>query len=197
VRQGLARVSGDIVIIQDADLEYDLRDYPSLIQPLLQRQAMFVLGSRHGGSWKMREFTDQQSLATYLNLGHVLFTFLLNTLFGQRLGDPFTMFKVFRSECLHGLRFENNRFDFDFELVIKLVRKGYRPLEVPVNYRSRSFAEGKKVSMWRDPASWLQALTRLRLQKLTYQGDDALQLPQPRRAKLYLPGEESTREERR
>lgn len=77
------------------------------------------------------------------------------------------MYKVFRRDCLHGLEFECNRFDFDFELVIKLVRKGYQPLELPVNYIARSFADGKKVSMLRDPLTWLRALVKYRFTKIT------------------------------
>jgi hypothetical protein len=86
----------------------------------------------------------------------------VNVLFGQRLKDPFTMFKVFRRDCLYGLEFRCNRFDFDYELLVKLIRKGYRPVEIPVNYRSRSFKEGKKVSAFRDPFTWLAALAWLR-----------------------------------
>ena len=76
------------------------------------------------------------------------------------------MFKVFRRDCLYALEFECNRFDFDFELLIKLIRKGCRPVELPVNYRSRSFKEGKKVRMFRDPLTWLKALARLRFAKI-------------------------------
>ncbi len=72
------------------------------------------------------------------------------------------MFKVFRRDCLYGLTFECNRFDFDFEIVIKLLRKGYRPIELPVNYRARSPSEGKKVSMVRDPLTWIRALVKFR-----------------------------------
>ncbi len=77
----------------------------------------------------------------------MFFLGLFNFIYRQRLRDPFSMFKVFRRECLYGLSFECNRFDFDFEIVIKLLRKGYRPLELPVNYRARSPSEGKKVTM--------------------------------------------------
>ena len=167
VRTGLAEATGNFVLIQDADLEYDLEDYEGLLEPLMTGREAFVLGSRHSGSvWKMRQFSGQAGLSAFLNFGHWFFTTLVNVLFGQRLKDPFTMFKVFRRDCLFGLTFECNRFDFDYELLVKLIRKGYRPLELPVNYRSRSFKQGKKVSMIRDPLMWLRALLKLRLAKI-------------------------------
>jgi 2-polyprenyl-3-methyl-5-hydroxy-6-metoxy-1,4-benzoquinol methylase len=168
VRTGFKAASGDYVLIQDADLEYDLEDYDALMEHLVAGRSAFVLGSRHGGRnvWKMRQFTGQRGLSLFFNFGHWFFTTLINVLFSQRLRDPFTMFKVFRRDCLSGLEFECNRFDFDFELLIKLIRKGYRPVELPVNYRSRSFKEGKKVRMFRDPLSWLRALVRLRWMKI-------------------------------
>ena len=128
VREGFKHARGDILLIQDADLEYDLNDYDLLLEPIKMFKELFVLGTRHGGKWKMRHFNDQEHLSAYFNLGHLLFTFFINILYGQRMKDPFTMFKVFRRDCLHNLKFECNRFDFDFELVIKLIRKGYLPL---------------------------------------------------------------------
>jgi len=157
VRRAFEYASGDIVIIQDGDSEYDVNDYDELIEPLLNYRREFVLGSRHQGSFKMRKFTDQRALAAVMNLGQVFFTKLMNTLYGQHMTDPFTMYKVFRRECLYGLNFECNRFDFDHELVIKLVRKGYKPLDVPVSYVSRSFSQGKKVTFVRDPLLWIKA----------------------------------------
>jgi len=172
VRTGLGAATGDYVLIQDADLEYDLEDYDALLEHLAAGRSAFVLGSRHGGRnvWKMRQFTGQRGLSLIFNFGHWFFTTLINVLFFQRLRDPFTMFKVFRRDCLSGLEFECNRFDFDFELLIKLIRKGYRPVELPVNYRSRSYKEGKKVSMFRDPLSWLGALAWLRWVKIDPMG---------------------------
>ena len=167
VRGGLERITGDYVLIQDADLEYDLEDYEALLEPLVQGRTAFVLGARHGGSaWKMRSFSGQPVISAILNLAHWFFTMLVNVGFGAHLKDPFTMYKVFRRDCLYGLHFECNRFDFDFELVIKLLRKGYQPLEIPVNYRSRSFAEGKKVSFFGDPMTWLRALIKFRLEPM-------------------------------
>lgn len=168
VRTGLKAAEGEYILIQDADLEYDLEDYDTLLEPLLAGREAFVLGSRHGGRniWKMRQFAQQRGLSLFLNFGHWFFATLINVLFRQKLRDPFTMFKVFRRDCLHGLEFECNRFDFDFELLLKLIRKGYRPVELPVNYRSRAFHEGKKVQMIRDPLTWLVALVRLRCQRV-------------------------------
>ncbi|HEV3059171.1 MAG TPA: glycosyltransferase [Vicinamibacterales bacterium] len=169
VRAGLARATGDYVLIQDADLEYDFNDYESLLEPLRTGRAAFVLGARHGmggSSWKVRHFTDQALVSQVMNLGHVFFTGLFNVVYGTWLRDPFTMYKVFRRDCLYGLTFESNRFDFDWELVGKLVRAGHRPLEVPVNYQSRSFSEGKKVSFFRDPFTWIRACFKYRFVRL-------------------------------
>ncbi|MBI3774084.1 MAG: glycosyltransferase [Gammaproteobacteria bacterium] len=167
VRAGLENINGDYVLIQDADDEYDIEDYDALLEPLITGEAAFVLGARHGGgAWKMRQFDDQRLTGHLLNFGHWFFTTLVNVVYGLRLRDPFTMYKVFRADCLRGLRFECNRFDFDYELVIKLVRSGYRPIEIPVNYRSRSFKQGKKVDAFRDPWTWLRAIVKFRLQKL-------------------------------
>jgi hypothetical protein len=163
VRTGLAEARGDIVLIQDGDLEYDLNDYDQLLDPLVRCQSLVVLGSRHSGGWKIRHFTDQPFMAWALNLAHLFFAFLLNSACGSDLKDPFTMYKVFRRDCVHGLSFKANRFDFDWELVIKLLRKGYKPLEIPVNYSSRSFQQGKKVRFFRDPITWVWALIRFRL----------------------------------
>ena len=167
VRTGFTHAEGDVILIQDADQEYDVNDYDALIEPLRTYGRAFVLGSRHiAGDWKVRTFIDQPVIATFFNLGHILFATALNLMYGQRMKDPFTMYKVFRRDCLHGLRFDCDRFDFDFELVIKLLRKGYVPLEIPVNYRSRSLKQGKKVSMVTDPWTWLWALIRFRFSPL-------------------------------
>jgi glycosyltransferase involved in cell wall biosynthesis len=180
VRAGLQRARGTLILIQDADSEYDVNDYDALLEPLLTWQRAFVLGSRHAGNWKVRRFAEQRATTAFFNAGHVIFATALNVLYGQKIQDPFTMYKVFRRDCLHGLRFECNRFDFDFELVIKLVRKGYVPLEVPVNYESRSFDEGKKVSVVRDPLTWIRALVKFRFASIYSERHGRRESPAPR-----------------
>lgn len=166
VREGLNAATGDILMIQDADLEYDFDDYDALLETLLAHQAMFVLGSRHQGEWKIRKFDDAPLTATLFNLGHLFFRTAINVAVHTKMADPFTMFKVFRRDAIYGIDFVCNRFDFDIELVIKLIRKGYVPRELPVNYASRSFAEGKKVSFTRDAMTWILTILRARFSPL-------------------------------
>lgn len=166
VRTGFQHASGDVLMIQDADLEYDLNDYDQLLEPILKYRKAFILGSRYLKGWKIREFNDQPVIAFVMNIAHHFCATLLSLVCGVRMTDPFTMFKVFRRDCLYGLTFEANRFDFDWELVIKLLRKGYKPLELGVNYHSRSFREGKKISFFRDPPMWIWAAVKFRLQPL-------------------------------
>lgn len=163
VRAGLAAASGDVILIQDGDSEYDVNDYDRLLVPLKSGERTFVLGSRHGeGGWAIRKFSDQPFHALVLNLAHWSFTFLIDASLFIWLKDPFTMYKVFRRECLEGITLKCDRFDLDWELLIKLIRAGHRPIEIPISYHSRSFKEGKKISIFRDPLTWLVAWAKSR-----------------------------------
>ncbi|HZW91300.1 MAG TPA: glycosyltransferase family 2 protein, partial [Myxococcaceae bacterium] len=152
VRTGLAHVTGTIVLIQDADFEYDVDDYDALLEPLLQHKANFVLGSRSLGldDWKVRRYDATPVRGLLLNFAQVMFAKTYSALYQQRVTDVNTMFKVFRAECLDGLDLESDGFELDIELACKLAKNGHSPMEVPVNYVARGFAEGKKIRFWRD-----------------------------------------------
>lgn len=166
VRAGFAAATGDIVLIQDGDLEYRISEYPRLLDPILAGESDFVLGCRHVPGRPMRNIPEQRIKGLLLNAAHWVFTALFDLMYGVRIRDPFTMFKVFRRECIEGLEFVSNRFDFDWELIGKLVRRGYRPIEVPITYRARGFHEGKKVRLFADPPTWVAACIRFRLTRV-------------------------------
>ncbi len=164
LQTAIAACSGDIILIQDADLEYKISEYPLLIKPLVEGRTDFVLGSRHLGAsdWQVRQFIKDQTRAQLINIGALFYTGLFNFLFGTALTDPATMFKVFRRSALQGITLRSNWFDLDWEIVAKLVRNKILPLEVPVSYASRSFADGKKIRFWRDAPLVLWAIVKFR-----------------------------------
>jgi hypothetical protein len=147
VRRGLEEAKGTIVLIQDADFEYDLDDYDALLEPIVQRRTSFVLGSRSLGldDWKVRRFARSRVKAFLMNVAQLIFARTFNALFQQRVTDVNTMFKVFRRECIEDVEFVATGFSFDIELACMLVKCGYSPMEVPVNYVARGFDEGKKI----------------------------------------------------
>jgi len=172
VRRGLKEVSGDIVLIQDADLEYDVNDYEKLIRPIVDGKTDFVLGSRHlkhngKTDWLIRRFKGREKLYAYfMNLGGIFFHKLFNLVYGVKLTDPTTMYKVFRSNILKEVHLEGKYFELDWEIVCKFVRLGYFPLEVPVTYHSRGNSEGKKVRFFRDVLTWLVTIFKVRFMTL-------------------------------
>jgi glycosyltransferase involved in cell wall biosynthesis len=156
VRSGLAKITGDIVVIQDADLEYDPREYPDLIRPILEGKSKVVYGSRFLGPHKAMYF--------WHSLGNRFLTQLTNVLFDTTLTDMETCYKVFTAPVARTLKLKSDRWGVDPEITAKILRQGYRIYEIPISYNGREFWEGKKIS-WRDGLVVMKTLLRYRLHK--------------------------------
>ncbi|MEK7384581.1 MAG: glycosyltransferase family 2 protein, partial [Elusimicrobiota bacterium] len=169
VRRGLAMATGEILLIQDGDLEYDVADYPRLLAPLLEGRCDVVFGSRamdHAQCWQYRQFKGrwERFYGLLVNWGGHFYTILFNLLYGTSLTDGATMFKIFRTEHLKSLVMRSDGFDYDWELIAKLAKRGRRFLDLPISYKARTRTEGKKIRFWRDGTRVLLAILRYRLQ---------------------------------
>ena len=154
LRTGFREVAGDIVIIQDADLEYDPQDYPALLKPILDGRADVVYGSRFLGG-------PHRVLFFWHYLGNKTLTLISNMLTNLNLSDMETCYKVFRSEVLTNLTFTSDGFAIEAEMTVKIARAGYRVYETPISYSGRDYSEGKKIT-WRDAFPTLWALVKHR-----------------------------------
>jgi glycosyltransferase involved in cell wall biosynthesis len=142
LRRGLSRVTGDVIIIQDADLEYDPRDYARLLEPIRDGRADVVYGSRFKGD-------SGRVLFFWHSVGNKFLTLLSNMLTNLNFTDMETGYKVFRAEVIKGMRLRSNRFGFEPEFTAKIAKAGWRIYEVPISYSGRDYSEGKKIT-WRD-----------------------------------------------
>ena len=142
LRKGFQAITGDIVIIQDADLEYDPREYPLLLEPIVDGRADVVYGSRFLGG-------PHRVLFFWHYLGNKFVTLLSNMLTNLNLTDMETCYKVFKSEVLAEIKLKSNRFGFEPEFTAKIAKKGFRIYETPISYSGRTYAEGKKIG-WKD-----------------------------------------------
>lgn len=143
VRTGIAAATGDVVVIQDADLEYDPQDYPRLIAPIADNRADVVFGSRFAGS------SAHRVLYFWHRVANGILTTLSNMLTNLNLTDMESCYKVFRREIIQGITIEENRFGFEPEITAKVARLKCRIYEVGISYHGRTYAEGKKIG-WRD-----------------------------------------------
>ena len=162
VRQGFAATSGDVITIFDADGEYQFADIWELVKPIEDGATSFVLGSRHSRGQPMRNFEEARWMAAVMNFMHWVFASMVNIAFSTRLRDPFTMWKVFRTDLLSAVQLNANRFDLDWELVGRFILAGANPIEVPAHYCSRDYAHGKKVRLLKDPLTWIAVLFKIR-----------------------------------
>ena len=153
LRAGFALVTGDIVVIQDADLEYSPEEYPALIELICDGRADVVYGSRFLGRHRVFLFTHY--------LGNKLLTLMTNVLYNTILSDMETCFKVMRAEVLRSFRLRSNGFGIEAELTAKIFKRGYRVYEMPITYEGRGYSEGKKIT-WRDGVVALWVLVKYR-----------------------------------
>jgi glycosyltransferase involved in cell wall biosynthesis len=154
LRTGFAGVRGDIVIIQDADLEYDPREYPRMLEPILDGRADVVYGSRFLGG-------PHRVLFFWHYVGNQFLTLLSNMLSNLNLTDMETCYKAFRREVLEGLALKSDRFGFEPEFTMKVAKRRYRIYEVPISYSGRTYEEGKKIN-WKDGVAAIFAIIRFR-----------------------------------
>ena len=153
VRRGIAAATGNLILIQDADLEYDPADVPKLLEPLLQNQADAVYGSR----WLGRPVGHGQS-----ELANRWLTWLSNRLSGRAVSDMETCYKIFRSDLIKSMQLRSNRFEIETELTAYLAKTNARLVEVPINYRPRTARDGKKIG-WRDGVQAIGSIIRFNL----------------------------------
>jgi glycosyltransferase involved in cell wall biosynthesis len=153
LRTGLSEATGDLVIIQDADLEYDPNDWRALLAPVVAGEAFVVYGNRFAGSGR--------NMSGLHKLGNRFLSLVTSVLYAKRLNDMETCYKLFDRRVLEPIHVVSDRFDFEPEITAKVLRQGFDIVEVPISYAGREFHEGKKIT-WRDGFGALRALVRFR-----------------------------------
>ncbi len=156
-RIGITYVTGDVVLIQDADMEYYPDDYPALLKPIIEDNAQVVYGSRFMASKGKR----LEGMAFKNWLANILLKTTTNILFGAKLTDEATAYKMFRTEVLKGIKLKSKRFEFCPEVTAKVLKKGYHIVEVPIRYKGRTVEEGKKIK-WYDGFEAIWTLIKYR-----------------------------------
>jgi len=156
LRMGFAAATGDIVLVQDADLEYDPQEYPKIIEPILQDKADVVFGSRFMGG------EPHHVVYFWHRVGNGFLTLLSNMFTNLNLTDMETCYKAFRREIIQNITIEENRFGFEPEITAKISRKGVRIYEVAISYHGRSYKTGKKIN-WKDGIRALYCIVKYNL----------------------------------
>ena len=155
LKTALSHVTGDVIIVQDADLEYDPKDYPVLLEPIQVGHADVVYGTRFAGGGAHRV------LFFWHSMGNQLLTMISNMLTNLNLSDMEVGYKVFRAEAVKGIELKSKRFGFEPEITIKLAKKKCRFYEVPISYHGRTYEEGKKIT-WKDGVAALYYMVRFK-----------------------------------
>ena len=157
IRTGMGAVRGDLVLVQDADLEYDPADWTKLLDPILKGKARVVYGSRFAG--------ERKNMLPLHWIGNRFLSLVTNVLYSSTLSDMETCYKLFDAKVLEGITIQSDKFDFEPEITAKVLRRGYRIYEVPISYAGREVEEGKKIT-WRDGFGALKALVKYRFTPL-------------------------------
>ncbi|MEI8404847.1 MAG: glycosyltransferase family 2 protein [Actinomycetes bacterium] len=156
LRTGLEAATGDLIIIQDADLEYDPEDWIKLLDPIMKHKAFVVYGSRFTG--------ERKNMLLLHWIGNRFLSLVTNVLYATTLSDMETCYKCFDRRVIEPVHIISNRFDFEPEITAKVLRQGFRIYEVPISYAGREFDEGKKIT-WKDGFAALKALIKFRFTK--------------------------------
>jgi glycosyltransferase involved in cell wall biosynthesis len=157
IRTGMESIRGDLVLVQDADLEYDPQDWSKLLQPILRGKSRVVYGSRFTG--------ERKNMMPLHWIGNRFLSLVTNLLYSSTLSDMETCYKLFDRRVLEGITIQSDRFDFEPEITAKVLRRGFRIYEVPISYAGREVDEGKKIT-WRDGFGALKALIKFRFTPL-------------------------------
>lgn len=157
IRTGMAAARGDLLLIQDADLEYDPEDWPRMLEPILRGKARVVYGSRFTG--------ERMNMLPLHWIGNRFLSLVTNLLYSSTMSDMETCYKLFDRQVLEGLTIESDKFDFEPEITAKVLRRGFRIYEVPISYAGRELSEGKKIT-WRDGIGALRALIKYRFTRI-------------------------------
>lgn len=162
VRTGLSHAKGDIIIIQDADLEYDPNDYYSLIKPIQEGKTDVVYGSRYLKKFDAKHFVKEGLFVVAIHyVGNKLLTKITQILYNTNITDMETCYKVFKKDAIKDIKLRAKRFDLEPELTAKFLKRGYKICEVPISYKARGFKEGKKIT-WKDGIKALYYLIKYR-----------------------------------
>lgn len=148
LKQGIKVARGELAIFQDADMEYDPNDYFKLMKPILEKKTSITFGSRFVGK-RLEIFSKEKTMHLFHWIGNKFLVHLFNFLYGTNLTDAEPCYKMFRTEILKEIKVDSNRFEYDIELMCKIVKSGQKIIQIPINYAPRSFEEGKKIN-WKD-----------------------------------------------